>query len=108
MHTFLAALTGKEVTRAEVGTLGDFHPIFPQFSDRSFTGLLWELNYLEPDSNEVKTALDAALELSRVFVISNMEMTQPRGEEASQWRLSTSERTKFDSLIQKLDLNRWK
>ena len=107
MHTAKGALVGKAEQHPTAGKLGEFEPIFPEFSGRTLFFLMWELQRTVPP--EQRAQLDAPLAQARLFpsFLDRMRLVKPVGDDDSQWAMPDKEREPFGAALAALRLGRW-
>jgi hypothetical protein len=108
MHTAKGAVFGKAENHPQVGKLGEFEPIFPEFLGRTLFFLIWELQRtLRP---EQRPQFDRALTQARLLpaFFDRMALVKPRGGDDSQWAMPEKDRTPFNATLAALQLSRWR
>jgi hypothetical protein len=110
LHTARAAVTGRTRSIADVGVLGNFDPIFPEFGGRSLYALLWQLQRLLPSPSPVAfpDALAASRDLADLIDDAHLTLVKPRGEDSSTWTMSPAQRQRYTKDMAGLDVERWR
>jgi len=106
LQTVRSAITGKTINDAAVGQLGDFEPIFAEYSGRSLLALLWEYQGLldEKSRADVNAAIAAAKNLASLVDTQNLVRVKARGNDDSQWSMTAEQRSQYNSAIQTLGM----
>lgn len=107
-HTAKGALLGKAEQHPQVGKLGEFEPIFPDFFGRTLFFLIWELQRTVPP--EQREELNKPLAQAKVLpdFIDGMVMVKRVGDDDSQWTMREKDRDQFRTALSALQLARWK
>ena len=106
-HTANAAVTGIVEERPNIGKLGEFVPLFPEFAGTSLFSLIWRLLRLVPDVEKpsLSVPIDAAKKLPSYF--QRLIMLVPRGEDDSKWHLDPQFLDEYRDTLQALQIGRW-
>jgi hypothetical protein len=108
LHTAKGAILGKAEYHPQVGKLGEFEPIFPEFLGRTLFFLIWELQRtLPPDQRQL---FDGPLSQARLLptFVDIMVLVKPVSGEDSRWAMPEKDRARFRSAVAALQLSRWK
>jgi len=110
LQTARAVVTGRTRSVSDVGELGNFDPVFPEFGGRSLYALLWQLQRLLPPGPQTAfpNALASARDLVDLVDDAHLTMVTPRGEQSSTWRMSLAQRQRYSKDMAALDIERWK
>lgn len=108
LHTAKGAVFGKTEHHPQVGQLGDFQPIFPEFEGRTFFFLVWELQRTLP--SEQRSQLDSVLQQAKLLpsFFDAMILVKPAGEGDSEWTMPEKDWPRFKEALRALQLSRWK
>lgn len=108
LNTVKGALAGKNDVNPQIGSLGDFEPIFPEFTGRTLFFLIWELQRTLPEDQ--KTTFEKPLAAAKLlpWFVHEMGVVKPVGEEDSQWSMPEADRVKFAQTFSSIQLPRWK
>ena len=108
LHTAKGAVLGKAEYHPQVGKLGEFEPIFPEFLGRTLFFLIWELQRTLPP--EQRPQLDGPLPQARSLpsFFDVMVLVKPVSGEDSRWAMPEKDRARFGAALSALQVSRWK
>jgi hypothetical protein len=108
MHTAKGAVLGKAEYHPQVGKLGEFEPMFPEFLGRTLFFLIWELQRTLPP--EQRPQLDGPLSQARSLpsYFDVMVLVKPVSGEDSRWAMPEKDRARFGAAFSALQLSQWK
>lgn len=107
LHTAKGAVFGKPAVHPQVGRLGEFQPIFPEFEGRTLFFLIWELQRSLPKGQEAQ--LDPALQRAKTLpsFFDSMVLLKPAVAEESTWAMPQKARPQFKTVLSSMQLSRW-
>ena len=87
LHTVKGAVHGKAEEHPQLGKLGEFEALFPEFLGVGLFALIWELQQASPvhERPGLEPALKSARDLPAVF--NRLVLLVPVGKEDSKWKM---------------------
>jgi len=107
LHSAREAIVGKHDTDPDVGRLGEFEAIFPEFENRTLFFLIWELkrSLAGTEAESLTKPLNTAKELDSFA--SQMKLVAPVGKEDSKWTMPEATANEYKVALANLKLARW-
>ena len=110
LHSVRGALSGSAEAHPQVGLLGEYQPIFPEFKDRTLMSILWEnknsFDFRKYGGYEdLVSFAKNGYGFTELSILNRLKAPDEDGD--SEWELPKEQRTKYISLLNKIKTDSW-